>query len=170
VNRLRLSRSRIRKALSFGSCSGEASPGLSLSVTRSLEPLSPGTCSSVGRYGFEFVELELLGTGQFGSVYRCLHRLDGVSYAVKRSKPLARNAYAHRRACNEVHANAALGNHPRVVRYYSAWMEEERMCIQQEYCEGGDLAALVAGMRRERGGLEEPELRRLMRHVSEGLR
>ncbi|XP_011498986.1 PREDICTED: wee1-like protein kinase [Ceratosolen solmsi marchali] len=164
-------RSRIiRRTLRFGSCSGESSPERSLSITRSHEPLEPSSCSSVGRYQCEFVELEHLGSGQFGSVYRCLHRLDGFLYAVKRSKPVARNPYAHRRACNEVHANAALGSQPHVVRYFSAWMEEERLSIQQEYCNGGDLAGLLARMRRERTRLEEPELRRLVRHVAEGLR
>lgn len=29
-----------------------------------------------------------------------------------------------------------LGHHPHVVRYYSAWAEDDHMIIQNEYCDG----------------------------------
>ena len=41
-----------------------------------------------------------------------------------------------RNAMNEVYAHAVLGKHPHVVRYYSAWAEEDHMFIQNEYCNG----------------------------------
>lgn len=41
--------------------------------------------SNITRYEKEFVELKLLGVGEFGLVYQCLNRLDGVIYVVKRS-------------------------------------------------------------------------------------
>ena len=37
---------------------------------------------------------------------------------------------------NEVYAHAVLGKHPHVVRYYSAWAENDHMFIQNEFCEG----------------------------------
>ena len=40
----------------------------------------------------------------------------------------------------EVYALAALGTHPHVVRYYGAWIEDEHLYIQTEYCGGGSLA------------------------------
>lgn len=41
----------------------------------------------------EFLEVHLIGTGEFGSVYECINRLDGCTYAVKKSiKPVAGSA------------------------------------------------------------------------------
>jgi wee1-like protein kinase len=38
----------------------------------------------------EFHEVRLIGTGEFGSAYECINRLDGCTYALKKSiKPLA---------------------------------------------------------------------------------
>ena len=39
-------------------------------------------------------------------------------------------------ALNEVYAHAVLGTHVHVVRYYSAWAENNHMIIQNEYCNG----------------------------------
>lgn len=68
-------------------------------------------------------------------------------------------------ALNEVYAHAVLGKHQHVVRYYSAWAEDNRMVIQNEYCNGGSLEDVI----REQP-LSEAELRTLLLHTAEGLR
>jgi hypothetical protein len=44
--------------------------------------------------------------------------------------------FYRRNAMNEVYAHAVLGKHQHVVRYYSAWAEDDYMYIQNEYCNG----------------------------------
>lgn len=50
--------------------------------------------TNISRYEREFAEQELIGTGEFGLVYQCVNRLDGCTYAVKRSrKPVAGSTF-----------------------------------------------------------------------------
>ncbi|XP_014210815.1 wee1-like protein kinase 1-A [Copidosoma floridanum] len=126
--------------------------------------------SNISRYYQEFLELELLGTGEFGSVYKCIHRLDGCNYAVKKSiKPVA-GSVSEKNALNEVYAHAVLGKHQHVVRYYSAWAEDNHMIIQNEYCNGGSLADAIQKMRKDGKLYSEVELRQLLLQVAQGLR
>lgn len=63
-------------------------------------------------------------------------------------------------------AHAVLGKHDNVVRYYSAWAENNHMLIQNEYCNGGSLQHVLATGRI----LSEPELRQLLLHIASGLK
>lgn len=63
-----------------------------------------------------------------------------------------------------MYAHAVLGKHDNVVRYYSAWAENDHMLIQNEYCNGGSLQTLL-----KRRSLVETELRTLLLHVADGL-
>lgn len=121
--------------------------------------------NNITRYEKEFVELKLLGEGEFGLVYQCLNRLDGCIYAIKRSiKPVAGSAF-EKTSLNEVYAHAVLGKHDHVVRYYSAWAENNHMLIQNEYCNGGSLQTLL-----QKRTLNEAELKILLLHIAEGLK
>ncbi|XP_035916309.1 wee1-like protein kinase [Anopheles stephensi] len=121
--------------------------------------------SNISRYKKEFIELALLGTGEFGQVFQCLNRLDGCVYAIKKSiRPVAGSSF-EKTALNEVYAHAVLGKHENVVRYYSAWAENDHMLIQNEFCNGGSLQTVL-----QERCLNESELRTLLLHIAEGLK
>lgn len=125
--------------------------------------------ANVFRYHHEFLELEQIGQGEFGGVYKCLHRLDGCIYAIKKSlKPVA-GSINERIALNEVYAHAVLGKHPHVVRYYSAWAENDHMIIQNEYCNGGSLADMIEKNKAGRK-INEHVLKQVLLHISKGLK
>jgi len=82
--------------------------------------------ANVGRYEREFIEMQLLGRGGFGAVYKARHRLDGMEYAIKkvRLKPRALNEMEREleKVLREVTCLARLA-HPNIVRYYGAWIQ-----------------------------------------------
>ncbi|KAF4520847.1 hypothetical protein B566_EDAN011162 [Ephemera danica] len=76
------------------------------------------------------------------------------------------------RALNEVYAHAVLGSHRHVVRYFSAWAEDNHMIIQNEFCGGGSLAEKLTKLQAQGAdppGLPESELRQVLLHVARGL-
>ncbi|XP_039254868.2 wee1-like protein kinase 1-A [Styela clava] len=126
--------------------------------------------NNISRYQQEFHEIGKIGDGEFGSVFKCVNRLDGCVYAVKRSKKPLAGSVDEANAIREVCAHAVLGKHRHVVRYYSAWAENDHMLIQNEYCNGGSLADVAAKNQQEGEKFSEEEAKNLLLQVSKGLK
>ncbi|XP_033104798.1 wee1-like protein kinase 1-A [Anneissia japonica] len=126
--------------------------------------------SNISRYKEEFVEMCKIGSGEFGSVFKCINKLDGCLYAVKKSKQPLAGSVNEQMALNEVYAHAVLGTHRHVVRYYSAWSEANHMLIQNEYCNGGSLADEIQARYMRTEDVAEVELKQLLLQVTQGLK
>uniref|UniRef100_A0ABI7XK96 Eukaryotic translation initiation factor 2 alpha kinase 2 n=1 Tax=Felis catus TaxID=9685 RepID=A0ABI7XK96_FELCA len=130
-------------------------------VKRSLAPTfnSPVTkdsrCSVELRFTSDFTEIEPIGSGGYGQVFKAKHRIDRKTYVVKRVK------YDSEKAEREVKALAAL-NHPNIVHYYSCWFGDDYhsvdsintsrpktkcLFIQMEFCGKGTLEQWIDSRR-----------------------
>ncbi|KAK2744973.1 hypothetical protein FQN57_004103 [Myotisia sp. PD_48] len=83
---------------------------------------SQGKMASVSRYTHDFDEVGRLGRGGFGQVVKARNKLDGRFYAVK--KIPQKSAIALKDTLSEIMLLSRL-NHPYVVRYFTAWIEED---------------------------------------------
>nr|XP_040147079.1 wee1-like protein kinase 2 [Ictidomys tridecemlineatus] len=122
------------------------------------------------RYEKEFLEVEKIGVGEFGTVYKCIKRLDGCVYAIKRSTKPFTELSNENLSLHEVYAHAVLGHHPHVVRYYSSWAEDDHVIIQNEYCNGGSLQAAISENTKSGKHFQEPKLKDILLQISLGLK
>lgn len=83
---------------------------------------SSANAATFSRYASEWIEEGRLGRGGYGEVVKARNKLDGRLYAIKKIKQ--KSAAAFTEVLSEVMLLSRL-NHPNVVRYYSAWPEED---------------------------------------------
>jgi wee1-like protein kinase len=140
------------------------------SYSRTESTISPGPDIVAGkpsRFEEDFEQLSVLGKGSFGTCYKCVKRLDGCVYAVKRTNRQIRGDIDRNNVLKEVYALSSLCNAEdslHVVRYFSAWIEDGYLYIQNELCEC-NLADLVRTGRRFR----ERDCLDLLRQILLGL-
>ena len=77
---------------------------------------------STSRYAHDFVESGRLGRGGYGEVVKARNKLDGRFYAIKRIRQSSTAALDN--VLSEIILLSQL-NHPYVVRYFTAWIEDE---------------------------------------------
>ncbi|KAJ5287211.1 Serine/threonine-protein kinase GCN2 [Penicillium angulare] len=101
----------------------------SVSLQRRPRLDSFGAIPALSRYHQDFDEAGHLGRGGFGQVVKARNKLDGRFYAVK--KISQSSAAALKDTLSEIMLLSRL-NHPYVVRYYTAWLEEDFNHIEEE--------------------------------------
>ncbi|MCO5592460.1 hypothetical protein L7F22_046462 [Adiantum nelumboides] len=101
-------------------------------MTRALRPGSfwqlrrndaTAPVTGLSRYESDFEELELLGKGAYGAVFKARNRLDGRSYAIKKIR-LSASAENDDRTLREITALSRL-NHQNIVRYVTCWIQTQ---------------------------------------------
>ena len=112
----------------LAACSAPNSPKTTPALGK---PMSPGfplpyPWPNESRYQKDFIELGRIGKGAFGSVYRVKQRLDEREYAVKKVR-LEKDLRSsdNQRIMREVRSFSILSDHPKIVRYYGTWQEQE---------------------------------------------
>jgi wee1-like protein kinase len=141
------------------------------------ELLGEGGDPNEGRFRREFQEANLIGKGQFSTVYRAKNKTDQQVYAVK-VQAYGGEREADSAALRETRTLASiaaapelLATCPHLVRYFSSWLEDGRIHIQTELCEAS-LRDLLD--KRQRTSPQDPrwqaaELACVLRQVAEGL-
>ncbi|CAL1532057.1 unnamed protein product, partial [Lymnaea stagnalis] len=82
---------------------------------------SSGVSNSLSRFETDYEQVNKLGAGGFGEVFKVKHILDGECYAVKRII-LDPNSKDYKKIMREVKMLSRL-KHDYVVRYFFSWIE-----------------------------------------------
>uniref|UniRef100_A0A1I7X5V5 Protein kinase domain-containing protein n=1 Tax=Heterorhabditis bacteriophora TaxID=37862 RepID=A0A1I7X5V5_HETBA len=104
---------------------------------RIFNNLGNGTAFS-SRYRTDFEELEAIGEGGFGTVYKVKSRIDNCLYAVKKIRIKRNLTNIPLKVLSEVQVLASL-QHENVVRYHCGWveMEQPQNMYRQEWVRNG---------------------------------
>ncbi|GJP41484.1 hypothetical protein CLOM_g1157 [Closterium sp. NIES-68] len=108
------------------------------------------------------VDSELLGSGEFGVVRRCIDNATGETFACKTIQKSRLVAESDREEVRrEVAAMQRVMGHPGVVNLRAVFEDEKEVHIVMEYCEGGELFDEVI----RRGKIPEKEAALLFRQI-----
>uniref|UniRef100_A0A915PPF6 non-specific serine/threonine protein kinase n=1 Tax=Setaria digitata TaxID=48799 RepID=A0A915PPF6_9BILA len=96
----------------------------------------------------EFIFIEMLGKGGFGDVMLAKNKLDGNEYAIKRIPLDPKDERFNRKVTREAKLFSKL-NHPNVVRYYSAWIEQASSISKEIECSNNDSEIITGTNQKE---------------------
>lgn len=86
--------------------------------------------SGRSRYKEDFIEGGMLGRGGYGKVVIAANKLDGTRYAIKKIHFSGVSSARFTRILREVKSLARL-DHPNIVRYNSAWIEDHSVIMER---------------------------------------
>ncbi|KAK0239039.1 hypothetical protein EDD85DRAFT_936207 [Armillaria nabsnona] len=148
------------------------------SLPRKSYPTRPSLTSSQdsGRFDRDFVELEEIGSGEFGRVIKVHSKADDdcETYAIKKSKTFEGIKHRHRlREEVDILRHLRLANggqrHQNVLAFVDSWEEDEALFIQTELCDLGNLAHFLWEYGRQYPRLEEARVWKIIADLSNGL-
>ena len=88
----------------------------------------------------DYVRIEKIGQGDFGTVWKAYHLLERRYYAVKQFTKKFRGETDRQRRLQEVYALSACAGMCRyIVKYYDSWTEGNTLFVKMEYCDGGSV-------------------------------
>lgn len=76
----------------------------------------------ISRYKKDFIEIERIGDGGFGSVFKVINKIDDSKYAIKKIKIENLDKEKSKYYLNEVRILSKL-NYKHIIRYYTTWIE-----------------------------------------------
>jgi len=83
----------------------------------------------------QFFEIqERIGCGSFGDVFRCKSNIDGLEYAIKKSRRTYNGEADRARQLREVQRVVNIPYHSHLVQLERAWEEENHLYLQMELC------------------------------------
>ena len=127
---------------------------------------SAAQLATMSRFRVDFVDLGCIARGGFSKVHRVIGRLDGCQYALKRTDKKLQTERERAEALREVHVMASLVTCPEIVRYHSAWWENDHLYIHMELCDGS-ASKMVDSQSGER--MSEAQVMRCLRDVASAL-
>ncbi|KAL2311387.1 hypothetical protein Nmel_003090, partial [Mimus melanotis] len=119
-----------------------------------------GNIVSVGEPAEKYLELEQIGQGAFGTVYKGLDRATGGEVAIKKMSLREQN---RERAVNEILVLKGK-NHPNIVNYLHSFLVDEDLWLVMEYMDGGTLQDIV-----RQTSMAEGEMAAVSRECLQGL-
>lgn len=87
-----------------------------------------------------FEELDILGSGAFGTVVRCRNRADNREYAIKKVQIGSIKEYGVQKVVRETQILSGLNDECNIVRYHTGWFES-RLNGKWEECSDGALTS-----------------------------
>ena len=118
------------------------------------------------RFLSDFIQVSTIGQGTFATVFHCIQRIDGMDYAIKKTKKALHGQSEFVVAIREVDALVALVESEFVVRYHTCWLEDMHVYIQMEYCPHTLQTRLQSSTNTP---IPENELYRILQNITQAL-
>ncbi|CAI7737688.1 unnamed protein product [Closterium sp. NIES-53] len=109
---------------------------------------------------------EIIGSGQFGTVRRCVHRGTGLPFACKSiSKLQLLSEDARDKLRREVRTMQKVADHPCVVQLRGVFEDADSVHLVMDLCDAGELFGVIA----QRGSLTEEEAAPVLWQLASGV-